>query len=131
MDLLTSLGINVVIDGLNSTKGLHHALLIDKNEKNVMSNLEEPRNIGVKECLKRKFTLCVLHNSLFRKPVKKIVEQKNGGITFPPIPFPEVKAKNVVSSSPGARVDAYLRKNKYKDIEMTEQDATLLVGFDF
>jgi len=45
---------------------------------------------------------------------------------LPPIPFPEIKGKNVCSGSPSPELDKPLREK----MEVKEGNATLLLGFD-
>lgn len=104
-------------------------------------------NIGVFSCLSRNVAIGFSHSSAFRPPPllevllaesgQIIGEQTNAGkkfymkggaeeIVLPPVPFPEIKGKNVCSSSPSPALDAWLRKK----INVKEGDATLLLGFD-
>lgn len=116
--------ITKIIYDLRQVNGLaNFNLLSDKDRFSIIA-LEDSRNIGVLESVKRQHTLLLTHNSSFRDPVCPIVT--NG--MFPPIPFPEVNAKSVVSSSPGIKVHNYL-VNKFK-MNLSHEDATLLVGFD-
>ncbi len=104
-------------------------------------------NIGVLSCLSRDVVIAFSHSSCFRPPPmpevllackgKIIGEQTDAGkklytnaqadeIVLPPIPFPEIKGKNVCSGSPSPALDAWLRKR----IRVEKGDATLLLGFD-
>jgi hypothetical protein len=116
-----------VLNILKETKGLDNIILLNEESKDVVRNLEEESNQGVHTCLDRKFTVLLTHDSNFRDPVREIVINENGKTLFPPIPFPEVKARNVVSSSPTKEVHDFLTKEF--DLELTD-DATLLIGFD-
>ncbi|MAF51237.1 MAG: hypothetical protein CMH64_04055 [Nanoarchaeota archaeon] len=116
-----------IIKTLSETKGLDNVNLLKEEIKDIIRNLENDSNEGVISCLDRKYTLVLTHDSNFRDPVREIVKKENGEITFPPIPFPEVKATNVVSSSPSKEVHDFL----VKEFNLTlEDDATLLIGFD-
>jgi len=118
--------IKAIIESLKSA-GLSNIYLLKEEDKDIILNMEEDENLGVKECIERKFTLVLTHDSGFRKPQGKIVKENNGNMIFPAVPFSEVNAKRVVSSSPGRDVHQFLVKRfnlKLKD------DATLLIGFD-
>lgn len=115
------------LNNLKKVKGLSNFIILDENDRSFIMKNEEKRNIGVFEALKRKYLIAFAHDSSFRWPASEIVVEKDGKKVFPGVPFPEVKAENVVSCSPGYKVDAYLRK-KMKNVK--EDDASLLVGFD-
>jgi len=116
-----------IIDKLNNLPGLKVLSILNKEHKELIKKIEERNNLGVLESINRDFTLLLAHDSNFRKPVSDIVLKKDKGVVFPPIPFPEVGAKDVVSSSPSKRVHDILR-NKLK-LNITKE-ATLLVGFN-
>jgi len=113
-----------VIGDLGKVEGLSNFIVLDEKDREFIEKNEESSNIGVLEAVKRKCLIAFTHDSSFRGPIGRIVVGKK---VFPPVAFPEVKKRNVVSSSPGYKVDSYLRK-KMKDVE--KDDATLLVGFD-
>ncbi len=117
-----------IIKGLNEVKGLKVLISLNKEHKELIKRMEERNNIGVFESINRDFTLLLSHNSTFRKPLDETVIIKDSNITFPPVSFPEINAKNVVSSSPSKKVHDIL-KNKLK-LNLKDDDATLLVGFD-
>lgn len=119
--------LNSIINELKGVKGLNNINLLTKKDINFIKKNEEKRNIGVSECLKRKYVLVLTHNSKFREPEEKIVRFKNNKLILPAVKFSEVKTKNVVSSSPSKEIHNYLVKKfklKLKD------EATLLIGFD-
>jgi len=116
--------IDFIIDGLKQVNGLSNFNVLNEGDRMKVLELEEERNIGVIESLKRDVTLVLTHDSGFRKPAKEIV--KNG--IFPAVPFPEVKAKSVVSSSPNIDVHNYL-VNRF-NIDLRNNEATLLIGFN-
>ena len=116
-----------IIENLKKVKGLDNIILLNKKDFEFIKNNEEPRNLGVFECLKRKYVVVLTHDPSFREPEDKIVRIKDKKLIFPAVQFSEVKAKDVVSSSPGKKVHDYLVKRfnlRLKD------DATLLIGFD-
>ena len=116
-----------VLQKLKNVKGLSNFNLLHDSHKKKILELEESRNLGVKECLNRQFTIILTHDSSFRPPTTPEVINKDNKITFPPIAFPEVEAKDVVSSSPSEKVHNFLVKEfnlKLKD------EATLLIGFN-
>ncbi len=115
-------------DKLNKIKGLRVLFTLEEEQKDIIRDLEEERNKGVFECLDREYTMLLAHDSSFRKPDKKIVKGKGKDIIFPGVPFHEVNAKNVVSSSPSGRVHRALMEMLH--VHLDEEDATLLVGFD-
>lgn len=102
-------------------------IILSSKDIEFIKQNEESRNIGVLEAIKRKHIIAFMHDSSFRCPAKEIVIEKDGKKIFPAVSFPEVKANNVVSCSPGYKVDAYLRK---KMANVKEDDASLIVGFD-
>ena len=116
-----------IISELKKVRGLDNIHLLGENEKRYIQNNEEKRNLGIFECLKRKYILVLTHDSSFREPEEKIVRIEKNKFVFPGISFSEVKAKKVVSSSPGIKVHSYLIK-KFK-IKI-RNDATLLIGFN-
>lgn len=115
-----------VMQNLSKVKGLTGFLRLNKEDKENIFKLEEKNNYGVFEALARKHTFACAHDSDFREPASEIVAYRDGKINFPPVPFPEVKEKNAVSSSPGYKVDKYLRDR----MKIRNDDATLLIGFD-
>ena len=76
------------------------------------------------DALKRPYTIVLTHDSSFRQPAGPIVVDN----AFPPVPFPEVKAKSVVSSSPSKKVHKYLI-DKF-NLSLNKEEATLLIGFE-
>lgn len=119
------MGIEKIIGDLKRVKGLSNFRILSEKEKGEILKLEESRNVGVMEALKRSYTIALSHDSTFREPAGEIVIKKGKKIIFPPVPFPEVKAKDVASGSPGWRVHELLSK----EMELKKDDATLLVGF--
>lgn len=116
-----------IIRGLNKVHGLGNINILNKTQIEFIKYNEDKNNEGVFECLKRKYVLCVTHDSDFRDPEEVIVAKKKDKLIFPPVKFSEVKAKNVVSSSPGKKIHKYLTKEfKLK----LNDEATLLIGFD-
>ena len=116
--------INSIINSLKQVKGLGNFNVLGAEDKLCILALEEERNIGVLQSIKMNHTLLITHDSDFREPAGPILINN----LFPSVPFPEVKAKSVVSSSPGIKVHNYL-VNKFK-LNLREEDATLLIGFD-
>ena len=119
------MNVSKIIQDLEKIEGLSNIKLLKKEDKQNIIELEDKNNIGVIECIKRNHTLILTHDERFREPTGEIVINK---VTFPPIPFPEIKAKNVVSSSPSENVHNLLVK-KYT-LKIINNDATLLIGFD-
>jgi len=136
---------------LKTRRGLGKAFFVlNAEEKKEAFDIEKKphlSNVGVLSCLMRDVTIAFSHNSEFRPPPLPEVllaasgqivgEQTNTGkvfyrgthedeIVLPPIPFPEIKGKNVCSSSPSPALDAWLREK----MNVKEGDATLLLGFD-
>jgi hypothetical protein len=111
---------------LKKIPGLDNFVELNQADRECIRKSEEKNNLGVFEALSREHVIAFTHDSGFRTPVKPIVVKKNGKIFFPGVPFPEIKAKNVVSSSPGYRVDAFLRQK----MKAKSGDATLIIGFD-
>ena len=96
-----------MIDIRLNWNGLSNFNVLNEGDRMKVLELEEERNIGVIESLKRDVTLVLTHDSGFRKPAKEIV--KNG--IFPAVPFPEVKAKSVVSTETGFVVAGWTRSS--------------------
>ena len=118
---------NKIIEDLMKVNGLDNVKLLGERLKEDISSLEEKNNIGVRECLKRKYTAILTHDSSFREPEGKIVVYKNEEIIFPAVPFSEIKAKNVVSSSPSKKVHNFIVKKL--NLKLNDE-ATLFIGFD-
>ena len=119
--------INKIFECLRKVNGLDNVKLLNEKLKKEISILEEKNNIGVRECLKRKYVIVLTHDFSFRGPEGKIVKKNNEKIIFPTVPFSEIRAKNVVSSSPSRKVHNLLvRKFNLK----LKDEATLLIGFD-
>ena len=116
-----------IISSLCEVEGLANIQLLKEEDKDIIRNLEDEHNVGVLTCLDRNFTIVLTHDSRFRPPVGEVVAKENGKIVLPPLPFPEVIAKNVVSGSPNEETHKYLVKNL--GIELNDE-ATLLIGFD-
>lgn len=113
---------------LQTIKGINNINVLRAYDKKWIKENEDPNNIGVFECITRKFTLVVTHDSSFRDPVSRIAEEKDNKILFPAVAFPEISAKNAISSSPGENVHNYLVE-RFK-MKLNNNEATLLIGFD-
>lgn len=139
------------INILKSCRGLGKGFLVLTAEKKKEASETEKKsrlsNIGVLSCLMRDVTIALSHDSRFRPPplpevllaesgriVGEQANSRNGfygkkkadEIVLPPLPFPEIRERNVCSGSPSPALDAWLRKK----INVKEGDATLLLGFD-
>ena len=117
-----------ILKELNKIDGLDNINLLNEEDKDIIINLEEENNIGVIECIERNYVVVVTHNSEFREPEKDIVINHDKKTILPALDFPEVKAKNVVSGSPGINVHNYLRKRF--NLNINNEHATLLIGFN-
>ena len=116
-----------IITTLSQVRGLSNVTLLKEENKDIIRNLEDEENEGVLSCLDKQFTLVLTHNSEFRAPEGEIVKKENGKLILPPIPFSEVNAKNVISSSPNKDTHEFLVKQY--DLILTDE-ATLIIGFD-
>ncbi len=159
LELKDSIHSKEAIKRLKTIKGLDNFLLLNEVQKNKILSLELKRekagkkiNLGVREAIYRRTTICCSHAHSFREPTLPIVigvnntkiigEQNNNGFKFynteknnkiekyvlPGLSFQELEqiGTNIVSSSPCFSSDVYLRNlTKIKDDE-----ATLLLGFD-
>ena len=120
--------VDEIIKVLENTKGLGNVRLLYQKQKQLLLKMEDRNNHGVMECLKREFTIALTHDSTFREPAGKIVLNKDGKVILPAVPFPEVKAKDVVSSSPSTIVhDVIVKELK---LNLNDEEATLLIGFN-
>jgi hypothetical protein len=117
-----------ILESLRKTEGLNNINLLNQEDRDIIINLEEESNLGVSECIERNHVVVVTHNSSFREPERDIVVNKEEKTIFPALDFPEVKANDVVSSSPGISVHNYLRKRFGMNIN--GHHATLLIGFN-
>lgn len=115
-----------IIHRLDLLQGITRHYLLSPEEQRYISAHEDESNLGVREAVKRTYCVCLVHDSTWREPTQRIVKQENGEIIFPPVVFPEVPAKNVVSSSPGLAVHQFLMKK----VRVEGDEATLLIGFD-
>ena len=113
---------------LQTVKGISNINQLRAYDKKFIKENEDPNNLGVLECIKRKITLVITHDSTFRDPDSKISYEEHGQIYFPPVPFHEITGKNVVSSSPGEKVHDYLIE-RFK-LRLKNNEATLLIGFN-
>lgn len=113
---------------LQTIKGLSNVNQLRAYDKKWIKENEDPNNLGVLECIKRKITLVVSHDSSFRDPDLRISYEREGKIYFPAVPFHEITGKDVVSSSPGEKVHNYLVE-RFK-LKLKNNDATLLIGFN-
>ncbi len=123
----TKIKVRDIISSLSEIEGLANINLLKEEDKDIIRNLESEENIGVLECLDKKFTIILTHNSSFRGPQGEIVKKENGKIIFPPVPFSEVDLQNVVSGSPNKDTHDFLVKEF--NLALTDE-ATLLIGFD-
>ena len=115
-----------VLHALSQVQGLTAFYILTLEDKHEVQRMEPLSNAGVHEALKRQYVVCCTHNENLREPTQVIVKRKAGEVYFPPVSFPEVPAKNVVSSSPSDKAHDYLcNKMTVKPLE-----ATLLIGFD-
>ncbi|MEK6820940.1 MAG: hypothetical protein AABY11_00895 [archaeon] len=115
-----------IVHHLSHLRGITREYVLNEEEKKFVSAHEDPNNLGVREAVKRKYCVCLLHDDRWREPTQTIVKQENGGIIFPPVVFPEVAAKNVVSSSPGLKIHTWLSTR----VRVEPNEASLLIGFD-
>lgn len=122
------MAVDKIINDLERTNGLANVKLVGPELKRIIQNLEDKDNHGVLECLNRKFTLALTHDSTFREPTGKIVVKNKSKIILPAVPFPEVKGKEVVSSSPSTKVHEVIVG--HLGMELRKDDATLLIGFN-
>ena len=113
---------------LQTVKGLKPLTYLEDKHKKFVESHEQKNNLGVFDALKRQHTLLLVHDSSFRDPAGPIVQKYISGVIFPSVPFPEVEAKNVISSSPSREVHEKLLKQLH--LSVTPQEATLLIGFD-
>ena len=115
-------------NSLKNTKGLNFLTFLDERHKKLIRSSEEENNLGVFEAIKRNYTALLSHDSSFRNPSGEIVVKKGDSVIFPPVSFPEIKARNVVSSSPSLKVHRELLNRL--NLSLKPEEATLIVGFD-
>lgn len=115
-----------IIHQLSLLQGITRHYLLDADDKIFVTRHEDENNLGVLEAVRRHYCVCLVHDSSWREPTQTIVRKENGEVIFPPVVFPEVPAKNVVSSSPGLAVHTWLAKK----VRVEGDEATLLIGFD-
>ncbi len=143
-----------IINTLKNTKGIckQSILILSEAQKNQALEIEKQdnnQNIGIYSSLTRDLTIACAHDKHLRPPPMPIVllvkdrkivgEMASQGKQFytdksacdcvlPPIDFPELApfAKDIVSSSPGIMLDAWLRKK----ISIKPEDATLVIGLN-
>lgn len=115
-----------ILHQLEKLKGITRYYVLTTDDHAYVALKEDENNLGVLEAVKRTYCVCLVHDSSWREPTQTIVKKENGEIVFPPVVFPEVPAKNVVSSSPGLAVHTYLSKK----VRVQGDEATLLIGFD-
>lgn len=117
-----------IISSVLTIPGVWEVVEIADETRKALQWIEEIRNHGVHESLRRKHLICLTHDSTFRAPSAPITATtQSGEVYFPGVPFPEVTGKDVISASPGTRAHAYLRQFfPYA----TDHDATILVGWN-
>lgn len=143
-----------IINTLENTKGIcKDSILIlthyQKKQALEIEKRDKHQNIGIYSSLSRDLTIACAHDKHLRPPSMPIVllvkdrkvigEMASKGKQFytdksacdcvlPPIDFPELApfAKDIVSSSPGIMLDAWLRKK----ISIKPADATLVIGLN-
>ena len=118
--------IQKIIIALKKIPGLDNIIILSPEDKKYIKTIEDTNNQGVLQALMLPHTIACTHDSSFRKPMTDIVILKKGTLILPPVPFPEIHAAQVVSSSPNQTVDAYLKKK----MKPKKDDATLIIGFD-
>ncbi|NDK09457.1 PH domain-containing protein [Candidatus Gracilibacteria bacterium] len=112
---------------LLNIQGIREVVLLDGVDRKQIFSLEEDRNHGVYEALRKKVLFAATHDVSLRDPDEAIVLQAGEKVIFPSVKFHEIKRDSVISSSPGLAVHEYLVP-KFKDFDA--YDATLLIGFD-
>jgi hypothetical protein len=115
-----------ILHQLEKLPGITRIYVLSTEDQSFVQGNEDENNLGVLEAVKRHYCVCLVHDSSWREPTQTIVKKENGEVVFPPVVFPEVPAKNVVSSSPGLAVHTYLAKK----VRVEGDEATLLIGFD-
>ncbi len=142
-----------IISTIENTKGIckNSILILSGNQKQALEieRSDKHQNIGVYSALSRDLTIACAHDRHLRPPPMPIVllvkdrkivgEMASRGKQFysdksacdcvlPPTDFPELTpfAKDIVSSSPGIMLDAWLRKK----ISIKPTDATLIIGLN-
>ena len=113
---------------LRETKGLYHVKVLNKHHRNMILGMENDNNIGVRECLSKRFCLLVTHNSATWEPEHEMVKKEGERIIFPALPFKELEQFNAISSSPTATVHKFLEG--ILGLEFGETEASLIIGFD-
>ncbi|MBS3064136.1 MAG: hypothetical protein J4445_01645 [DPANN group archaeon] len=127
--IITALeGLQRIILELKSTKGLINIIPLNDLDKLEFKVLEDSNNFGVGLSLQRKYALIVIHDSNFRPPVGTMIIKDDNTLIFPPLPFPEVKAWNVISGSPSVVLHNHII-NRF-NLNLTSEHATLIIGFD-
>ena len=108
---------------LKNILGIGNVILLNKEQKKRILELEDGNNVGVMKCVKREFCFFCTHDSSFREPDCEIVRKNNEKIIFPPVGFHEIPG--AISSSPSKKVHDWVVKElglKLKD------EASLLIG---
>ncbi len=108
-------------------KGIKEVIVVNDADRRMIFEMEEDRNHGVYESLRKQILFAVTHDSSFREPDEAIVMKAGEKVIFPTVKFHEIKRPSVISSSPGKSVHNYLVP---KFNNLGEYDATLLIGFD-
>lgn len=115
-----------ILHAMMQLQGITRSYVLNKTEARAIEEMEDRCNWGVLEAVKHQYCVCLVHDSTWRIPTQSIVKKIEGEIIFPPVAFPEIPAKNVVSSSPGVKVHTYLSQR----VRIEGDEATLLIGFD-
>ncbi len=118
--------LRTVTHNLQVLRGIKEVAMLTEDDKDTVWNMEEERNIGVFETIMRRYVIVVTHDSSWRPAASDIVIKRGQRVVFPPVPFPEVKEKDAVSSSPGLDVHQFLSSK----VRIEPNDATILIGFN-
>lgn len=114
------------IEKLKSLDGISNVFLLSDEQKEKVASIEEWRNIGVKVCAEKKYCIVCTHDSSLPEPEQAITMHTPDGVVFPAIKFPQIQGS--ISSSPSLETHKYLEKEF--EMQLTEEDATLLIALD-
>tara|TARA_Y100000310_G_scaffold176077_1_gene176217 strand:+ start:3096 stop:3443 length:348 start_codon:yes stop_codon:yes gene_type:complete len=111
----------MTLANLTQIQGLANFHFLEDKDRSKIKELEEEKNTGVFDVLKKSHVLLLTHDSRFRSPPSPIVVDGE----FPAVKFPELEG--AISASPGIKVHKYLVE-KF-NLVLTDE-ATLLVGWN-
>ena len=117
----------IVMNELKKVAGLYSFILLNEEDKKEIKKIEDEWNVAVHECLKKRFTILAVHDSVFEEPKEIFKVEKKGRVFLLPVNFDYIDGMRAISSSPSIKVHQHL-VDKF-GMKLRAEEATLLIGF--